>query len=244
MIEQTVDIATPDGATTTFIVHPDRGAHPLVLFLMDAPGIREELRDMARRIAASGYYVLLPNLYYRDEVMELADLPPLPEEARRARMFGFMDGLSIPKVMGDADALLAHADADPAASAGAVAVIGYCMSGQFAINLAARRADRVAAAASIHGTYLVTERADSPHRVAHDAKGELYFACAETDRWAPPETIAALWESLTGSGIAAEIEVYPGVAHGFVFPQRPAHHRPSADRHWERLFALWRRTIG
>lgn len=88
MIEQTVDIATRDGKTTTFIVHPERnGPHPIILFFMDAPAIREELRDMARRIATAGYYVMLPNLYYRKGVMELADLPPLPEAEARARMF-------------------------------------------------------------------------------------------------------------------------------------------------------------
>ena len=88
MIEHTVEIPTKDGATTTFIVHPDRdGPHPVVLFFMDAPAIREELRDMARRIAAAGYYVMLPNLYYRKGVMELKDLPPLPEDQARARMF-------------------------------------------------------------------------------------------------------------------------------------------------------------
>ena len=117
MIEQTVEIPTKDGACTTFIVHPEReGPHPIVLFFMDAPAIREELRDMARRIAAVGYYVMLPNLYYRSGVMEMKDLPPLPEAEARARMFGFMGSISIPMVMDDADALLDFADRDPAAS--------------------------------------------------------------------------------------------------------------------------------
>ena len=85
MIEQTIDVPTKDGAATTFIAHPEReGPHPIVLFFMDAPAIREELRDMARRIAAVGYYVMLPNLYYRRGVLELADLPPLPEAEARA----------------------------------------------------------------------------------------------------------------------------------------------------------------
>src|SRR5581483_11539125 len=137
MIEHTVDIPTKDGATTTFIVHPDRdGPHPIVLFFMDAPAIREELRDMARRIASAGYYVMLPNLYYRRGVMELADLPPLPEAEARARMFDLMGSLSIALVMADADALLDFADRDPAASKGKVGALGYCMSGQYAINLA------------------------------------------------------------------------------------------------------------
>src|SRR5450432_3488718 len=108
MIEQTVDIATKHGAATTFIVHPEReGPYPVVLFFMDAPAIREELRDMARRIATAGYYVMLPNLYYRSGVMELADLPPAASpDAARARMFELMGSLSIPLIMDDGDALL------------------------------------------------------------------------------------------------------------------------------------------
>src|SRR3982751_2700597 len=121
MLEQTVDIATKDGACTTFIVHPEgKGPHPLVLFFMDAPAIREELRQMARRIAAVGYYVMLPNMYYRRGVMELGDLPKLEEEAARERMFELMHALTIPLVMDDADALLGFADADPAANPGKI----------------------------------------------------------------------------------------------------------------------------
>ena len=145
MIEQTVDIPTKAGATTTFIAHPERdGAHPVVLFFMDAPAIREELRDMARRIASAGYYVMLPNLYDRSGVMELADLPKLPEAESRARMFELMGSLTIPLVMDDGDALLEFADRDPAASKGKIATLGYCMSGQYAISFAARYPNRPA----------------------------------------------------------------------------------------------------
>jgi carboxymethylenebutenolidase len=244
MIEQTVDIPTKHGATTTFIVHPERdGPHPVILFFMDAPAIREELRDMARRLAAVGYYVMLPNLYYRHGVMELKDLPPLGEQEARARMFGFMNALTIPLVMDDADALLDFADRDPAASPGPAGALGYCMSGRYAINFAARHPERVRAAASIYGVQLVTDEADSPHLVAGRAKGELYFACAETDAYAPMEMVEALDAALKESAPRAELEVYPGVHHGFAFPQRPAYDKPSAERHWERLFALFGRNL-
>jgi carboxymethylenebutenolidase len=245
MIEQTVEIATKDGARTTFIVHPEReGAHPAVLFFMDAPAIREELRDMARRIAAAGYYVMLPNLYYRAGVMELADLPKLPEAESRKRMFDLMGALSIPLVMSDADALLDFADRDPAASNGKIATLGYCMSGQYAVNFAARYPDRVAAAASIYGVQLVTDQADSPHLAAQKAKAELYFACAEHDPYAPLEMVEALDQTVKSKNLNAEVELYPGVHHGFAFPQRPAYDKPAAERHWERLFSLWRRRLG
>lgn len=244
MIEQTVDIATKDGAVTTFIVHPERDQpHPVILFFMDAPAIREELRDMARRLATAGYYVMLPNLYYRKGVMELADLPPLPEAESRQRMFDLMGSLTIPLVMDDADALMNYADRDPAASNGLMGALGYCMSGQYAISLAARYPERVAAAASIYGVQLVTDQADSPHRAAQKAKAELYFACAEHDAWAPLEMVQALDASLKAEGVNAEVELYAGVHHGFAFPQRPVYDKPAAERHWERLFALFARNL-
>lgn len=245
MIEQTVDIATRDGATTTFIVHPERdGPYPVILFFMDAPAIREELRDMARRIATAGYYVMLPNLYYRKGVMELADLPPLPEAEARARMFELMGSLTIGLVMDDGDALLNYADRDPAASKGKIATLGYCMSGQYAINFAARYPDRVGSAASIYGVQLVTDRPDSPHLAAQKAGAELYFACAEHDPYAPLEMVQALDQTVKSKNLNGEVEIYPGVHHGFAFPQRAVFDKPAAERHWERLFALWSRTLG
>jgi carboxymethylenebutenolidase len=245
VIEQTVDIPTKDGATTTFIVHPERdGPHPIVLFFMDAPAIREELRDMARRIATAGYYVMLPNLYYRKGVMELKDLPPLEEKEARQRMFDLMGSISIPMIMDDGDALLNYADRDPAAGKGKIGTVGYCMSGQYAINFAARYPDRVGAAASVYGVQLVTDRPDSPHLAAQKAKGELYFACAEHDPYAPLEMVEALDQTVKSKNLNAEVELYPGVHHGFAFPQRGAvFDKPAAERHWERLFSLWRRTL-
>jgi carboxymethylenebutenolidase len=244
MIEQTVEIATKDGATTTFIVHPEReGPYPVVLFFMDAPAIREELRDMARRIATVGYYVMLPNMYYRKGVMEMADLPPLPQDQARERMFEFMNSLTIAAVMDDADALLDFAGRDPAAGTGPIGTLGYCMSGQYAINFAARWPQRVGAAASIYGVRLVTDEADSPHLAAAKALGELYFACAEHDPWAPLEMVEALDQSIKSGNLNAEVEFYPGVHHGFAFPQRPAYDKPAAERHWERVFALFRRNL-
>lgn len=244
MIERQLDIATRDGATTTFIVHPERdGPHPVILFYMDAPAIREELRDMARRFASGGYYVMLPNLYYRSGVMELGPLSTDPDSPSRKQMFELMGSLTIPMIMSDTDALLAFADADPAASRGKIGTVGYCMSGQYAINAAAHRADRVAAAASIYGVQLVTDKADSPHLVARKTKAELYFACAETDHWAPLEMVEELAQSLASDDLDAEVELYPGAEHGFAFPQRAAYNKAAAERHWERLSALFRRRL-
>jgi carboxymethylenebutenolidase len=245
MIERQIDVETKDGRSTTFIVHPERGRpHPVVFFFMDAPGIREELRDMARRIASVGYYVMLPNLYYRAGMMELGPLSRDPESPERKRMMELMHGINIPKVMSDLEAMIAFADRDPAAKKGPAGAVGYCMSGQYAINAAAHRSDRITAAISMYGTFLMTDKPDSPHLAARKTKAELYFGCAETDHWAPMDMVRALAADLRAHDVEAEVEVYPGAEHGFAFPQRPAYHKPSAERHWERMFALIRRRIG
>jgi carboxymethylenebutenolidase len=244
MIERQLDIETKDGRMSTFVVHPERGGpHPIILFYMDAPAIREELRDMARRFASVGYYVMLPNLYYREGVMELGPLPADPNAPERQRMMQLMESLTIAKIMDDTDALLAFAVKEPAASKGKIGTVGYCMSGQFAINAAARHPDRVAAAASIYGVRLLTDKPDSPHVVAAKAKAELYFACAETDRWMPLDQIEPLKKALKEAGAAAEVEIYPGTEHGFAFPARPVYKKAAAERHWERLFALFKRQL-
>ncbi len=245
MHERQLDIEAKDGRMSTFIVHPERGGpYPIILFYMDAPAIREELRDMARRLAATGYYVMLPNLYYRAGVMELGRIPMDPNAPERKRMMDLMGSLTIAKIMDDTDALLTFAAADSAASKGKVGTVGYCMSGQYAINAAARNPDRVAAAASIYGVRLITDQPDSPHVVAKKAKAELYFACAETDHWMPLDQVEPLTRALKEAGANAEVEIYPKTEHGFAFPARPVYDKPAAERHWERLFALFARNLG
>lgn len=244
MIDKQIEIPTRDGHTTTFISHPERnGPFPVILFYMDAPAIREELRDMARRLATSGYYVMLPNLYYRSGVMELGPVPPDPDAPERKRMFELMASIDIPKVMDDTRALFAYAETDKAANTTIVGAVGYCMSGRYAINTATHFPDRVKAAASIYGTHLVTDRPDSPHIASRKTEAELYFACAETDIYAPMETVETLKQTTAADKARAEVEIYPGTHHGFAFPNRPVYDKPAAERHWERLLALYRRNL-
>jgi carboxymethylenebutenolidase len=245
MIETQVDVPTKDGSTTTFICSPERGGpYPLVLFYMDAPGIREELRDMARRLATIGYCVMLPNLYYRAGVMELGPLPADPEAPERKRMMELMYGINIPLVMSDTDALIAYADSQELAKKGPSGAVGYCMSGQYAISAAAHRPERIAAAASFYGVLLMTDKPDSPHLAARKTRAELYFGCAETDHWAPLEMVKALKDDLRTNDVNAEVEIYPGTDHGFAFPKRPVYNKAAAERHWERMIALFRRSLG
>jgi len=243
MIDQQIEIPTKDGTTTTFITHPERGGpFPVIIFYMDAPAIREELRDMARRLGTSGYYVMLPNLYYRAGVMEIGPVNPDPESPERKRMFQLMNSINIPLVMEDTRALLAYAEKQVAANTAIVGTVGYCMSGRYAVNAATHFADRVKAAASVYGTHLATDQSDSPHLAAQKTKAELYFACAEEDIYAPVEIIEKVKAGMKGT--SNEVEIYPGTHHGFAFPKRPVYHRDAAERHWERLLALYRRNLG
>jgi len=246
VIEQTLDIATQDGAMETFICHPERGGpFPAVFLLMDAPGIREELRDMARRLGTVGYYVLLPNLYYRAGHDTIFGPTVLDEgSAERERMRAIRIRMAIPPVMDDIGAVLDFADRRTEVKKGPVGCHGYCMSGPYALAAAARYPERITAAASYYGTWLVSDTEESPHLSLDKVKGELYIACAEHDQLAPLPMVEELRTLFRRAGTAGEIEVYPGVHHGFAFPQRWCYDNPAAERHWERLIALYRRRLG
>ena len=242
MIEHHLDIATADGAMNSFIVHPEEGGpFPVVLFYMDASGKREELHDMARRIAAVGYCVVLPNLYYR----RTRDFRLLERtEPALAEMFGLMATLDAGTTACDTRAMLRFVDALPQADATRIGAVGYCMSGPFVVWAAAAFPERFRCIASIHGANMATDAPDSPHRVAPRLRCESYFACAEIDRWAPPADIRQLQSGLQAAAVPHRVEWYPGVEHGFVFPQRAGiYNQAAAERHWERLFSLFERRL-
>jgi len=241
MIEREVDVKTRDGEMNTFITHPEEGGpFPPVLFYMDAPGKREELHDMARRIASVGYWVALPNLYYR----RTREFTLERSEAGMQRMFEQMNALSNTLVVQDSEALLRFADEQDEVRHGPVGAVGYCMSGPFVLAVAAAYPERIVATASIYGARLITDQPDSCHRTLDRIKGEVYLACAEIDRWAPREQIDELERLLAESHVQHRVEWYPGAQHGFAFPQREGiYHKPSAERHWERLFALFARNL-
>lgn len=239
MIEKTLTVATGDGAMSTFIVHPERGGpHPVVLFLMDAPGMREELRNMSRRLASAGYYVMAGQLYYRE-----VDEYNLFETGDRDRMFELMYGLSNAMVTSDCRSLISVAADDPAADADRVGTVGYCMSGPMALMVAAAMPNTVRAAASIHGVRLAADAEDSPHRNLDQVTGEVYVACAETDEYAPVEMVQEFETAMAAAGTDGEVEWFPGTEHGFAFAERPQYDRDASERHWERLHDLFRRRL-
>ena len=245
MIEETLDIETRDGPMETFICRPERGTHPTVFMLMDAPGIRDELRDMASRLATVGYAVLLPNLYYRAGRDTFFGPDVLTKGSDdHIRMRAIRTKMTIPPVMNDVADMLAYVDARDDMTSDRVGVHGYCMSGPYALAAAARYPERVAAAASFYGTWLVSDAEESPHLTLDQGDAERYIACAEIDELAPMPMVDELQELFEAAGSPGELEVYAGVHHGFAFPSRRIYDRDAAERHWERLIALYRRNLG
>jgi carboxymethylenebutenolidase len=238
VIEKRLDVETPDGSMPTFVFHPaHEGPHPVVLYLMDAPGIRRALTDMAFRLATAGYYVMLPYLYYRGGPYREFDMSDEDMHARQELM-----GTVTPTgIVGDVGALLAAADQDPAARDGKVGAVGFCMSG--GLTLAAARAfpERIAAAASIHGAWLVRDTDDSPHVGLEPVQAEAYFAWCADDPTAPVETVPVMEEALTAAGVTYTID-HVEAQHGFA-PRGPRYDPAASELHWERVHSLLRRNL-
>ncbi|MGQ0435004.1 MAG: dienelactone hydrolase family protein [Microthrixaceae bacterium] len=239
MIEREASITTPDGEMTTFVFHPEHdGPHPVVLYLMDAPSIRPALKDMASRLATAGYYVLLPYLFYRGGPFREFGMS---DEDMHAR--GELMGTVTPtNIVGDAEALLAFADADPAARGGKVGAVGFCMSGGLAISLARALPKRVAAAASIHGAWLVRDTSDSPHLGLDPVRAEIYLAWVDDDPTAPPETIPPMRAALDEAGVDYTLDLITDAVHGFA-PAGPRYDRYASELHWERVHSLLLRNL-
>jgi len=239
MIERQIEVTTPEGEMTTFVFHPEHGGpFPVVLYLMDAPSIRPALKDMASRLATAGYYVLLPYLFYRGGPLREFGMSDEDMHARQE----LMGTVTPTNIVTDAEALLAVADADPAAGDGKVGAVGFCMSGGLAVSLARAMPERVAAAASIHGAWLVRETEDSPHRGLDPVQAELYFAWCADDPTAPESDMPILEEAMTAAGIDYTIDFLTDAVHGFA-PAGPRYHRAASELHWERVHALLQRNL-
>lgn len=218
---------------------------PAVFLLMDAPGLRPALVDMACRIAAEGYLVWLPNLYHRiGRDVSVGPTRDHPDAAANLeRMLGWVRTLDVPTVVGDVRHLLDALGDDPAWNRGPTGLTGYCMSGRYAPMAALAEPGRVACAAGYYGTRLVVDGADSPHRVLGACRGELYFAFAEHDPYVPPAHVQALRDALAGGSVRHRIDVYPGTEHGFAFTDRGTYQEAGARRHWDTLFDLLARNL-
>ena len=240
MIEREIDVVTPEGTMKTFVYHPTHeGPHPVVLYLMDAPSIRPALKDMAMRLASAGYYVMLPFLFYRGS--EFREFGMSDEDMHLRREL--MGTITPTNIVSDAEALLAVAEADPAARGSKVGAVGFCMSGGLAVSLARALPGRLAAAASIHGAWLVRDQPDSPHLGLDTVAAELYFAWCDNDATAPPETLEVMRDALTAAGVRHTIDWFTDAVHGFAPPGTERYNRAASELHWERVHSLLRRNL-
>jgi carboxymethylenebutenolidase len=242
MIEQDVVVTTKYGRMPAFAACPDGpGTYPGVIIYMDAPGIREELRQIARRVAKHGYFCLLPDMYYRLGTLRF-DIPRR-NDAMSVVIRGAMNHLTNAMVADDTGGLLAFLDGQDRVAPGKVGCVGYCMSGCFVTTVAARFPLRIASAASLYGVNIVTDKEDSPHLLVGEIKGEMYYGFASTDPSVPEHVIPTLRSALTKAKTKHEIEVFPDSHHGFCFPERPDFNHHAAEGAWAKLTALWERTL-
>ncbi|PYC69323.1 dienelactone hydrolase [Micromonospora arborensis] len=244
----TVDIRTDDGVADASLTRPEgNGPFPAVLLFMDAFGSRPRLVEMAEHIAARGYLVLTPNLFYRAGRAPLFDLSPLAEPDQRGALFEkimpLISALTPDVISRDTTAYLDFLAARDDVRPGPVAITGYCMGGTNALRAIEAHPDRIAAIASFHGGRIVTDAPDSPHLGVDSITGEVYFGHADQDQSMTPEQIATLEKALDAAGVRYRSEVYEGAPHGFTMADTPMYHEQATERHWVALFDLLNRTL-
>ena len=239
MIERRIEVTTSEGEMPTFVFHPTHGGpHPVVMYLMDAPSIRPALVDMATRLSSAGYYVMLPYLYYRGGPFREFGTSDEDMHARK----DLMGSVTPSNIVGDARALFDTAAGDPGASDGPAGTVGFCMGGGLALSVARAFPDRVRAAASIHGAWIVRDSDDSPHLHHDTTQAEFYFAWVDPDDTAPPETLSLTRDALDDAGVVYTVDVITDAVHGFA-PAGPRYDRAASELHWERVHDLLRRNL-
>ena len=242
MFEQQVEVTTKHGRMPCFVACPDgAGPFPPIIFYMDAPGTREELRNMVRRIARHGYFCILPDMYYRLGTVRF-DIPRR-DDAMSAVIRPCMNSVTIPYVNDDTAAMIAWFDAQDRAKPGPLGCVGHCMSGRYITSVSAAFPHRMAAAVSLYGVGIVTDKDDSPHLSLNKIKCELYYAFAEHDQSVPANVIPDLKAALQKTDVKADVEVFPGTHHGFCFPERAVYDTQAAETTWAKTFALWDRHL-
>ena len=239
--EADVTVTTPDGTADCYFVHPASGAAAGVLVWPDIFGLRPAFRQMGKRLAESGYSVLVVNPFYRAKkaptapngaATPIADVRPLAQALNETTQ------------MTDAKAFVAWLDKQPSVDKNRkVGTQGYCMSGPIAFRTAAAVPDRVGAVASFHGGGLVTETPNSPHLQAAKSKAQLLIAIAESDDQRSPKDKDVMKETFAKAGVPAEIEVYAGAAHGWCPPDSGVYNEPQAEKAWSRLLALYGKAL-
>jgi carboxymethylenebutenolidase len=239
--ESEVTVTTPDGTADCYFVHPTSGTAPGVLIWPDIFGLRPAFRQMGKRLAESGYAVLVVNPFYRTKkaptaangaATAIADLMPLAQ------------GLTEATNMTDAKAFIAWLDRQPSVNRNRkVGTQGYCMGGPLAFRTSAAVPDRVGAVASFHGGGLVNATPNSPHLLASKTKAQFLVQIADNDDKRSPDEKNVLKETFAKAGLPAEIEVYTGAAHGWCPPDSNVYNEPQAEKAWARLLALYGKAL-
>jgi carboxymethylenebutenolidase len=239
-----VTIKTPDGTCDAYFVHPATGTAPAVLVWPDIFGLRPAFRSMGKRLAESGYSVLVVNPFYRTKHAPTGASTDFDDPTKRAALFQLAGTLSETTHMTDAKAFIAWLDQQPSVAKNRkVGTQGYCMGGPMAFRTAAAVSDRVGAVASFHGGGLVTDMPNSPHLQASKTKAQLLIAIADNDDKQRPTDKTTLKETFAKSGQPAEIEVYTGAAHGWCPPDSGVYNEPSAEKAWARLLVLYGKAL-
>ncbi|WP_338898422.1 dienelactone hydrolase family protein [Streptomyces sp. TG1A-60] len=241
MLNKMLQIPTADGQADAFAAFPDSGGpHPGVLMYADGFGIRPVLREMACELAGHGYYVLVPNLFYRHGPAPVIELPEhIGEEVRPAvfaQLMPLIEAHTAERVLSDADAYLRFLTTQPEVGAGPVAVTGYCIGGLLAMRTAAAHPVQVAAVAGFHGPV----GADGPDSL-HHLTAEVHLGHAESDL--TPEALGELNQALDAAGVSYTSEIYPGTLHGFTMSDTDAFNPAALQRHWDRLLPLLGRAL-
>jgi carboxymethylenebutenolidase len=240
-----VDIKTPDGTCDAFFVHPSKGKFPAVLIWPDIFGLRPAFRDMATRLAESGYSVLVINPFYRTKKAPTApDHPDFNDPPTRQALMSLAGTLSPETALTDAKAFVAYLDSQTAVDKKKkMGTTGYCMGGPFVFRTAASFPERVGAGATFHGGGLVTDNPESPHLLIPQMKAHYLIAIAENDDKRQADAKDVLRDSFAKAKLPAEIEVYTGTLHGWCPPDSQVYNHDQAEKAWSRMMALFSSSL-
>jgi carboxymethylenebutenolidase len=243
--ESEVGIKTPDGTCDAYLVHPVKGKYPAVLIWPDIFGLRPAFRQMGKRLAESGYTVLVINPFYRTKKAPTAsEHPDFNDPATRQGLMSLAGTLSPATALTDATAFVAYLDGQPSVDKKRkMGTTGYCMGGPFVFRTAAAYPDRVGAGATFHGGSLATDKPDSPHLLIPKMKAQYLIAIAENDDQREPEVKNILRDSFAKAHLTAEIEVYAGTKHGWCPPDSAVYNAEQAEKAWGRMMVLFKTAL-
>jgi carboxymethylenebutenolidase len=242
-MREDVTIPTADGDARGFAFMPDAsgGPWPAAILFMDAPAIRPALFQMGERLAAAGYYVLLPDLFWRAGPYDPPDIAKARAgDPEAVALFGKLRGSTSPeRQMTDTEGCIEFLDKDPRALASRIGATGYCMGGGIALRAAGTFPERIVAAAAFHGGNLATDAPDSPHLLAPKMAAKVLVAGADEDSSFDALQKDRLAAALADAGVDAQVSIWPGCRHGWVPGDMPVHNPDGAERHWRELVALF-----